>query len=363
MGGVSGPAASLPILTDHEIQLKDQFTLVTMIKNTSGLSWDDDHGVNMPADDGVWAEFTEHHVRAKILGQKEFLLYESMSLLMPNKVTAKHAYHASNGFKDAGKAPDMTIPNAGEGRSGMVFNSGSGMGLDPGNSMMSMDPNWQWDMADSLFHMDLSREFGLNPGPSVAMPWLGSLGLMTTSDYSISILNSSSTPMTPAQSQNNVTGSTKHKTSTLDGLPSGVVLMDHVHKDLQELCNMICAATVMQVQGPSSGMSSQALFSAAPPGSGSPSKLTDQDVFRRAPPVTPQKKAMLGISKAECAAAASEFMQLNETWLNMDQLSMLCNYFLMSDAAIHMYLSLISPELRKTWLLKWLWDLGGNAAK
>ncbi|KAF8583542.1 hypothetical protein K439DRAFT_1267532, partial [Ramaria rubella] len=38
--------------------LKDQFMLVTMIKNTSGLSWDDDHGVNMPVDNGVWAEFT-----------------------------------------------------------------------------------------------------------------------------------------------------------------------------------------------------------------------------------------------------------------------------------------------------------------
>ncbi|KAF8573148.1 hypothetical protein K439DRAFT_1611027 [Ramaria rubella] len=185
----------------------------------------------------------------------------------------------------------------------------------------------------------------------------------------------------PARFRNNATGSTKHKTSALDMLLStsatsnsvmsskkhcgagGVVLMDHAHEDLQELCNIICAATAMQVHGLSSGMSSQAPPSSAPPGSGSPPKPTDQDTFRRAPPVTPQKKATLGILKAKRAAATLEFMQLNEMWLNMDQLSMLCDYFLMSDTAIHMYLSLISPELRKTWLLKWLPDLGGDAAK
>ncbi|KAF8591749.1 hypothetical protein K439DRAFT_1290163, partial [Ramaria rubella] len=32
--------------------------LIMMIKNMSGLSWDDDHGVNMPTDNGMWAEFT-----------------------------------------------------------------------------------------------------------------------------------------------------------------------------------------------------------------------------------------------------------------------------------------------------------------
>ncbi|KAF8573160.1 hypothetical protein K439DRAFT_1625263 [Ramaria rubella] len=323
--------------------LKDQFTLVMMIKNTSGLSWDDDHGVNMSVDDSVWAEFTAHHTRANILGQKGFPFYESMSLLMPNKVTAKHVYRASNGSvgatplrgsKDAGKVPDMTIPNAGEGRSEMIFDSGSGMGLDPRNSAMSMDLNWEWDVADGLFNIDLSREFGLSVQESVP-------------------------PLFPPSGPR----STKRKTSALDGLPSGVVLMDCAHEDLQELCNTIHMATVMQIQGPSSGMSSQALSSAAPPGSGSPPKLTDQDVFGRAPPVTPQKKAALGPSKAERAAATSEFMQLNETWLNMDQLSILCNYFLSSDAAIHMYLSLISPELRKTWLLKQLQDLDGDAAK
>ncbi|KAF8591379.1 hypothetical protein K439DRAFT_1611370 [Ramaria rubella] len=213
------------------------------------------------------------------------------------------------------------------------------------------------------------------------MPWLGSPGLMTTSDYSSSILNSPCAPMTPAQSQNNATWPTKYNTLALDRLRStsatsnsvtlskkhcgagSVVLMDRVHEDLQELCNTIHAAAVMQVQGPSSGVSSQARSSAAPSGSGSPPKLTDQDMFRRAPPVTPQKKAMLGISKAEHAAATSEFMQLNKMWLNMDQLSMLCDYFLTSDAAVRMYLSLISPELRKTWLLKWLWDLGEDVAK
>ncbi|KAF8583263.1 hypothetical protein K439DRAFT_1617653 [Ramaria rubella] len=270
----------------------------------------------MPIDDGMW----ENLQQAKILGQKGFPFYKSMSLLMPNKLTAKHTYHASNGLvgatllhgsKDAGKTPDMTIPNAGEGRSEMIFESGGRIGLDPGNSTMSMDSNWEWDVADGLFNMDLSREFGLIPGPSVQ-------GVYKTQNF---------------------------------GLGWAPEYVSHKQFSDVEQETLWCR----QIQGPSSGMSSQVLSSAAPPGSGSPPKLTDQDTFGRAPPVTPQKKAMLGISKAEHAAATLEFIQLNKMWINMDQLSILCDY-----PAVRMYLSLISPELRKTWLLKQLWDLGGG---
>ncbi|KAF8585421.1 hypothetical protein K439DRAFT_1231579, partial [Ramaria rubella] len=69
-----------------------QYTMVTLIKGVSGLPWDDELGVDLPHNDGMWTTFIamSHHTYSKGFSNKGFPLYDTMSLLMPNKAAGKH---------------------------------------------------------------------------------------------------------------------------------------------------------------------------------------------------------------------------------------------------------------------------------
>ncbi|KAF8584371.1 hypothetical protein K439DRAFT_1282434, partial [Ramaria rubella] len=74
-----------------------QYAMVTLIKGASGFPWDDELGVNLPCNDGMWTTFiaVSYHTYcciSKGFSNKGFPLYDTMSLLMPNTAAGKHTY-------------------------------------------------------------------------------------------------------------------------------------------------------------------------------------------------------------------------------------------------------------------------------
>ncbi|KAF8580955.1 hypothetical protein K439DRAFT_1355590, partial [Ramaria rubella] len=72
------------------IRVSEQYAVVSMIKNTSGLPWNEDSGVNLPLTNSVWEGFVARHPKARAYSNKGFPLYDEMSLLVRNKATGKN---------------------------------------------------------------------------------------------------------------------------------------------------------------------------------------------------------------------------------------------------------------------------------
>ncbi|KAF8588841.1 hypothetical protein K439DRAFT_1613191 [Ramaria rubella] len=369
--------------------LKEEYILVTTIMNLSGFTWDPNLGVNLPHNNNAWSTFTAG-----------VPLYDTMSLLLPNKAKGKHTFHLSNqtfglAFGTASEGQNQGLFNKDVSRQGSlmaalsasVFNvphaefpPGESAGL--GDQPMVAEP-----MSSAMAHLMPSAKFsfqgsdGLLPGwngdqtvaaglsssaqePSqmgslsfllgsggMQQGWDWSRGLLSPDDGSLP-MSSSSSLKTPS-SQKPSAPSAKRKSSALKAFPSGMqsaksetsskkwhggggtALMNRAHDNFMMLCS-----TMNQVAVSLAGNGPNALHASMPPSSPTIVKVSPSS----GPPISPQKKAVKKRSRAEHAAATLEFMQLNEGYLMFEQQTTLMDYFLSSDGAVKMYLSIISPE-------------------
>ncbi|KAF8583015.1 hypothetical protein K439DRAFT_1617820 [Ramaria rubella] len=128
---MTGAAKTAKACKGKWVQLKEEYMLVTMIMNSSGFTWDPNLGVNLLHDNNAWSTFTVHYPKARHLSTRGFPLYNTMSLLLPNKAKGKHTFHWSN--QTFGLADFMLI-----GKATQAFGTASeGQNQGPFNKDMS----------------------------------------------------------------------------------------------------------------------------------------------------------------------------------------------------------------------------------
>ncbi|KAF8582442.1 hypothetical protein K439DRAFT_1618258 [Ramaria rubella] len=209
-------------------------------------------------------------------------------------------------------------------------------------------------------------------GPWV-QEWASSPGLVSPSDGSAPFSSNSPSVLTPPQSKKPPSIISKGKMSAQDTFPDAMqttesktsskkrwcggsaVIMEQAHQDLQNLCHTMLEVATMQKSAASSVTSVQQ-SAGAPIVNSFTSQLMGTSSSTKGP-MSLQKDTSKKQSRAECAAAASEFMQLHETYLNVEDQMALMDMFQGSDLAVRMYLSILSPDLRRAWVLKWLGEL------
>ncbi|KAF8585420.1 hypothetical protein K439DRAFT_1615964 [Ramaria rubella] len=135
----------------------------------------------------------------------------------------------------------------------------------------------------------------------------------------------------------------------------GAVIMEQAHQDLQNLCHTMLEVATMRKSAASSVVSVQQ-SAGAPIVNSFTSQLMGTSSSTEGP-MSPQKDASKKQSRVERAAATSEFMQLHETYLNVKDQMALMDMFQGSDSAVRMYPSILSPDLRRAWVLKRLGEL------
>ncbi|KAF8580420.1 hypothetical protein K439DRAFT_1619828 [Ramaria rubella] len=133
------------------------------------------------------------------------------------------------------------------------------------------------------------------------------------------------------------------------------IIMEQVHQDLQNLCHTMLEVAAMQKSAASSVASVQQSVG-APTVNSFTSQLMGTSSSTEGP-MSLQKDISKTQSRAERATAASEFMQLHETYLNVEDQMVLMDMFQGSDLAVRMYLSILLPDLHRAWVLKWLGEL------